>query len=60
MQKFNLLYENDKGGMLMPIEVTSHSCVEPTPGDKRVELNLANGDTIQIPVNDTMAAKLNE
>lgn len=60
MQEFKLLFENDNGGMLMPITVSSHSIVEPTPGDKRVELNLSNGDTIQIPVNDTMAAKISE
>ena len=60
MQSFKLLFENDNGGMLMPIDVTSHSIVEPTPGDKRVELNLSNGETIQVPVNNVMAAKIEE
>jgi hypothetical protein len=60
MQKFQLLFENDNGGMLMPVTVDSFTCVEPTPGDKRVELNLSNGDTIQVPINDTMQAKIEE
>jgi hypothetical protein len=59
MQKFQLLFENDKGGMLMPITVTSHSIVT-VDGDKRVELNLDNGQTVQVPINDTMEAKINE
>jgi len=59
MQKFQLLFENNNGGMLMPVAVTSHSIVT-VGGEKRVELNLDNGDTIQVPINDVMEAKINE
>jgi hypothetical protein len=60
MQEFKLLFENSNGGMYMPMDVDAWEIVEPTPGDLRVRITLANTEVIDIPINQTMANKLNE
>jgi len=59
MKDFKLFFENEKGGMFMPIDVRTHSIVT-VNGEKRARLKLGNGDAIQVPINDVMEAKINE
>lgn len=59
MKKFSILFENDNGGMYDVIDVSSHTFVT-VDSQRRVQLSLANGDVIQIPVNPAMEDKINE
>lgn len=59
MTKFQLLVENSTGGMLTTLDVSSRSIV--TEGDqKTLQLNLSNGQVLNIPINGTMEDKVNQ